>query len=348
MAPPTRQPETIKAGRQVFYPGGTPPPTPKAKTPKRVGNVNIGGFETRQPSSIERNGVSFNSNNKANVGSSLQATLARQIELLQAQQDQINTLINKPPAAKVGIPTIPFGGSITANFDNASNQSPTIERDSLSACGSPAKIGSYSLIDTWDSGFMGSVNVDLAMIGDEWNVAVSFPEKIHTGNVQVWNARFIRHSDDGRTLLFSSKSRHSTEGSSLPKFGFVLSDLPVYSAKPPSASVFYYDKKLKSSCIDGDSVCQGSRPSSSGQTFATESYARTTAMPIITTTTRPTTTTKKMSLMELLQQRKKMMEAPQETQTQDDFFVVPKRNPRRLALSALPRAQMEVISVRIK
>ena len=153
MVSPTRQPETIKAGRQVFYPGGTPPPTPKAKTPKRVGNVNIGGFETRQPSSIERNGVAFNSNNKANVDSSLQATLARQIELLQAQQDQINTLINKPPAAKVGIPTIPFGGgSISANFDNAPDQSPKIDKDSLAACGNPTKIGSYSLIDTWDSG----------------------------------------------------------------------------------------------------------------------------------------------------------------------------------------------------
>jgi hypothetical protein len=68
---------------------------------------------------------------------------------------------------------------------------------------------------------MGSVNVDLAMIGDEWNVAVSFPEKIHTGNVQVWNARFIRHSDDGRTLLFSSKSRHSKMGQLLLK-EFVL------------------------------------------------------------------------------------------------------------------------------
>ena len=59
---------------------------------------------------------------------------------------------------------------------------------------------------------MGSVDVDLAMIGDEWNVAVSFPEKIYSGNVQVWNARFLRHSDDGRTLLFSSKSRHSKMG----------------------------------------------------------------------------------------------------------------------------------------
>ena len=56
------------------------------------------------------------------------------------------------------------------------------------------------------------------MIGDEWNVAVNFPEKIYTGNVQVWNARFIRHSDDGRTLLFSSKSRHSKMGQLLLRF----------------------------------------------------------------------------------------------------------------------------------
>ena len=97
----------------------------------------------------------------------------------------------------------------------------------------------------------------------------------------------------------------------------------MYSAKPPSASVFYYDKKLQSLCIDGDSICQGSRSSSSGHAFASKSYARTTARPIDTTTSQPTMTTKKMSLMELLQQRKKMMEAPQETQTQDDYFVVP-------------------------
>lgn len=59
---------------------------------------------------------------------------------------------------------------------------------------------------------MASINVDLSMINDDWNVAVSFPEKIYPGNVQVWNARFVKHSDDGKTLLFSSKSRHSKMG----------------------------------------------------------------------------------------------------------------------------------------
>ena len=88
----------------------------------------------------------------------------------------------------------------------------------------------------------------------------------------------------------------------MPKFGFVISDLPVYSAKPQSGSVIYYDRKLQSSCVDGENICNGAMPvaSSSSQMFAAESYARTTARPT-TTTPKPTTTTKKMSLMELLQ-----------------------------------------------
>ena len=39
-----------------------------------------------------------------------------------------------------------------------------------------------------------------------WSVAVSFPDPIAIGNVQVFNARYMEISEDSRTVLFVSKA----------------------------------------------------------------------------------------------------------------------------------------------
>ena len=88
------------------------------------------------------------------------------------------------------------------------------------------------LVDHWETGFMAKIHVDISMMTEEWlklfhflnlrlsekksfklfkpmkgwSVAVSFPDPIAIGNVQVFNARYMEISEDSRTVLFVSKA----------------------------------------------------------------------------------------------------------------------------------------------
>lgn len=109
-----------------------------------------------------------------------------------------------PPPARVVIPNGAFNlpaVSIEPNFGNMDSVHHGVHQLDLSACGKPTSAGRFSLIDTWETGFIGKIEVEVSMMAKGWSIAVSFPDPIAIGNVQVFNARYTEISEDSSNGL---------------------------------------------------------------------------------------------------------------------------------------------------
>ena len=215
------------------------------------------------------------------------------------------------PPARIGIPSGAFNVptvSIEPNFGNAANFQP-MQNDlgpDISACGTPTSLGSFQLVDTWETGFIGRIQVEVSMMKESWSVAVLFSDPVVVGNVQVFNARFVETSADSRALLFLSKSTQGGQPLAIPNFAFVMTDMPSWSKKPRMGKVVYFDRALTNhGCISGQSgVGQTAHcPQMANQAPPVVHLAQP-AAPAVVTTTMPPTTKKALSIMELLGQRK--------------------------------------------
>ena len=93
---PTQRTTTKAPGRQIFYPNGQKPTKKTKPQRKKPANVNIGGFENL--STIERNGVPYNSENQGNVNIDIQTQLQNQLAALQLAQEQLILAATAPKA----------------------------------------------------------------------------------------------------------------------------------------------------------------------------------------------------------------------------------------------------------
>lgn len=209
--------------------------------------------------------------------------------------------IERKPALSLVQPNIIVDPIIPA----ADTSSEGINTNALDACGPPTNTGTFEQVDTWETGFMGRISVQINALSPGWSVLLTFDEPIAIGNVQVFNARYTQISRDSRTVLFVSKTAHNGGSIPLPNFGFVFTEMPSWSPKPVAGKVLFYNKIIyDDDCIDGKSggAAGPSFQQTAFQQQAAQQPVQVAFNPPPRSTTAPTTqpTTRPMSLMERL------------------------------------------------
>jgi len=167
-----------QSGRQVYRPPGQTGPKVVNK-PKN--NVAIGGFNAKAPRQF---GTAHKQANKVDVDSGIQQQLL-------ALQQQI--LAMAPVTTKAPPPTVNINPSLVVqpNFQavNQINNPPPMSNN-LAACGAPQTTGRFMSVDSWETGFMGKIEVDINTMSTGWSVVVSFAEPIPVG-IWVLNIQFF-------------------------------------------------------------------------------------------------------------------------------------------------------------
>ena len=89
-----------------------------------------------------------------------------------------------PVTTKAPPPTVNINPSLVVqpNFQavNQINNQPPMSNN-LAACGAPQTTGRFMSVDSWETGFMGKIEVDINTMSTGWSVVVSFAEPIPVG-----------------------------------------------------------------------------------------------------------------------------------------------------------------------